>query len=46
MFLVFLPSIYKTIGFGDLVPHREISKLVAVFFVPIGVAMMGQILGA
>lgn len=39
-------SLVKTIGFGDLVPHREVSKLVAIFFVPIGVAMMGQILGA
>lgn len=34
-----------TIGFGDLTPSKESSKLCAVFFIPFAVAAMGYILG-
>mmetsp|Transcript_9349 Transcript_9349/g.21087 ORF Transcript_9349/g.21087 Transcript_9349/m.21087 type:complete len:546 (+) Transcript_9349:107-1744(+) len=34
-----------TIGFGDLTPQSDISKAVAILFVPIAVASMGYILG-
>lgn len=36
---------FTTVGYGDLVPTRESMRLLAIFFLPLAVAVFGAVLG-